>query len=132
MYFSSVRLSLCHCEKYASSTKYSEDVLEPKTNTSGESSGRGSSSSFECREEDVAELSDNTKSRIRNYVERSLQLKKQSENLLAVSEAEVETSRISKDITLLNTILRGVRDIQATNLVRAATTEIKTALTSPL
>ena len=111
MYFSSVRLSLCHCEKYASSTKYSEDVLEPKTNTSGESSGRGSSSSFECREEDVAELSYNTKSRIGNYV---------------------ETSRISKDITLLNTILRGVRDIQATNLVRAATTEIKTALTSPL
>ena len=56
----------------------------------------------------------------------------QSENLLAVAEAKVETSRISKEITLLSSNPRSVRATQATNLVRTATTEIKTALTYAL
>ena len=56
----------------------------------------------------------------------------QSENPLAVAEAEVGTSRISKEITLMSSNPRSVRATQATNLVRNVTTEVKTALTSTL
>ena len=127
-----VRLSLWRCEKHQTSTRYSSDLLDAPSTSSGSLSSRSSDrgSIFDLPEVETGDLSDDTKASVEGLLVKSRHFRQHAESLLAVATTELETSRVSKEIKLLGE--GNPRPKHVTNLISTASPALKLALTGAL
>ena len=85
-----VRLSLWRCEKHQTSTRYSSDLLDAPSTSSGSLSSRSSDrgSIFDLPEVETGDLSDDTKASVEGLLVKSRHFRQHAESLLAVATTE--------------------------------------------